>query len=149
MGQVNDKILTAVILMERIFPRLNVNNRAPISRARLRSIDQSIAMVLEKLNEDCKQSLIITPLIEIMQLIDNLEHDDNFIETDAETKELIIDRMDSALDELYLFAGKFYMDHEFTWALTQSETLRAIVDACISKGFYFGVDNELRAEGVI
>ena len=41
------------------------------------------------------------------------------------------------------------MTHEFTWSLTKTDILRHVVDECIERGYYFGVDDDLRAEGLI
>ncbi len=149
MAQVNDKVLSAVILMQRVTPRLHPNDRETIKRQQLTGIQQTITMILQQLYDDCKKPLVLTPLMEVVELINNLLSDDNFVETDAETKTLIVDRVDKSTQELYLFAGQFYMDHEFTWTLSKSDVLRAIVNSCIDQGFYFGVDVELKNEGVI
>ena len=127
MAQVNDKVLSAVILMQRVTPRLHPNDRETIKRQQLTGIQQTITMILQQLYDDCKKPLVLTPLMEVVELINNLLSDDNFVETDAETKTLIVDRVDKSTQELYLFAGQFYID----------------------QGFYFGVDVELKNEGVI
>lgn len=149
MAQVNDKVLSAVILMQRVIPRLNANDRSTIKRQQLLSIQQSITMALKQLYEDCKKPLVLTPLMEVVELINNVTSDESFVETDAETKSLIVDRVSNSMQQLYLFAGQFYMDNEFTWTLTKSDVLRTIVNNCIDLGFYFGEDDKLRQEGLI
>ena len=149
MGQVNDKVLSAVILMQRAIPRLNANDRSTIKRQQLLSIQQSITMALQQLYNDCKQPLVLTPLMEVVELITNVTSDETFVETDAETKALIVDRVNKSMQQLYLFAGHFYMENEFTWNLAKSDVLRSIVNNCIESGYYFGEDDVLRKEGVL
>lgn len=149
MGQVNDKVLSAVILMQRVIPRLNANDRSTIKRQQLLSIQQSITMALQQLYADCTKPLVLTPLMEVVELISNVTSDDTFVETDAETKALMVDRVSNSMQQLYLFAGRFYMENEFTWTLAKSDVLRSIVNNCIDLGFYFGEDEKLRKEGVI
>ena len=72
-----------------------------------------------------------------------------FVETDAETKGLIVDRMENAYEQLCLFAGKFYMSNDFEFTFTKVDILREIVDTCIRLGYYFGYDKILREEGAI
>lgn len=144
MAEVNDKILSAVVLLQRVIPRLKANDRSTISRQHLMHIQQTISMVLQQILNDCTQPLVLTPLMEIVQLIEDVTADESFVETDAETKQLIVDRANNAMAQLYLFAGKFYMDHEFTWTLTKTDVLRTIVDACMDLGFYFGYDKDIK-----
>lgn len=151
MGQVvNDKVLSAVILMQRVIPRLNANDRSTIKRNQLLSIQQTISMVLQQLVSDAgDKPLLLTPLMEVVELISDVTTEETFVETDAETKALIVNRIAQAMQHLYLFAGQFYMTHDFTWTLTKSDVLRSIVDNCIELGFYFGYDKKLKEEGVI
>lgn len=148
MSQLNDTILSSIILMERIIPRLNGNSRETIKRQKLKQIDETLSLVLQYLNGEAGV-LILTPIMEVVQLIDNVTADDSFVETDAETKELIISRLTNALTQMYLFAGKYYMDHEFTYSITKTEVLRNIVNVCMDHNFYFGYDVQLRKEGAI
>lgn len=149
MSQENNTVLSAVVLMERVIPRLNASSRETISRKSLLSIDQSLTMVLRSLTGDCTDPRVLTPIMEAVTLIENVTSSDSFIETDDETKSIIVDKVQQALSELYLFAGKFYTTHEFTWSLTKTDILRHIVDACMDMGYYFGVDDKLREEGLI
>lgn len=149
MSKENNDVLTSVILMERVIPRLHANSREPISKQQLKQVVQSLSMVLRSLYNDCKEPLVLTPIMEVITLADSVMADDTFVETDNETKTIIVNKLDTAITELYIFAGKFYMTNEFTWTLTKTDALRHIVDACMDNGFYFGYDKTLQAEGVI
>lgn len=157
MGQTNNvtsnkdenEVLSAVILMERILPRLHANSRETIKRQQLKQIAQSLSMVLRTLTDYCREPLVLTPIMEVLTLIDSVTAEETFAETDMETKSLIVNRLDNALTQLSLFAGRFYMEHEFTWTLTKTDVLRHIVDTCMDNGFYFGYDKILQAEGAI
>lgn len=144
-----NEVLSAVILMERITPRIHANSREPISKQHLLQIQQSLSMVLRQLSEECKDPLILTPIMEVMTLIDSVTEDETFVETDAETKQLIVERLSDANSQLYLFAGKYYMNNSFTWSLSKFDVLKHIVDNCMDLGFYFGYDKILRAEGIL
>lgn len=148
MSQLNDTILSSIILMERVIPRLHGNSRETIKRQQLKQVDETLSLVLQYIKGDVN-ALVLTPIMEVVQLIDDVTADESFVETDAETKELIISRLSNALTQLYLFAGKYYMDHEFTWTMTKTNVLRNIVDVCMENGNYFGYDIQLRKEGVI
>lgn len=144
-----NEVLSATTLMERIMPRLDANSRAPISAQHLMQIQQSLSMVLKQLAVDCHEPLVLTPIMEVVNLIDSVTEDETFVETDAETKQIIVEKLSDALSQLYLFAGKYYMTHDFTWSLGRSDILRHIVDACMDLGYYFGYDAKLRAEGIL
>lgn len=144
-----NEVLSAVILMERVIPRLNANSREPISKQHLSQIQQSLSMVLRQLSEECKDPLILTPIMEVMTLIDSVTEDETFVETDAETKALIVSRLADASSQLYLFAGKYYMKNDFTWTLSKFDVLKHIIDNCMELGFYFGYDKELRVQGIL
>lgn len=145
----SNDILTAINLIERIMPRLHADSRETIRRSQLNQVSQSLTMALRFITKYCSEPLVLTPIMEVVTLIENVTTDDTFVETDVETKELIVKRLNSALVQLYLFAGKFYMTNEFEWSLTLTDVLRHIVDACLNNGFYFGYDTQLRAEGLI
>lgn len=148
MNDVNE-VLTSVTLMQRIIPRLHGNTRETIRATQLNQISQSLVILIRTLKSHCTEPLILTPIMEVMTLIDTITQDDNFIETDDETKKILVDKLTQALDHLYVFAGKFYMTHDFTWAMTKTGVLRDIVDNCMESGFYFGYDKKLQEEGLI
>lgn len=145
----NNCVITAVNILERVLPRLHYSSRETIKRSQLIQIEQTLTIALKSLHEVCKEPLILTPLMESINLIDTLKKDNNFIETDKETKEILNDRVNSALGQLYLFAGKFYMENDFTFSIGKTDVLINIVDYCINAGYYFGYDKELREKGLI
>lgn len=150
VNQENNEIISAVNMMERLLPRLKEDSRETIKRAHLGQIKVNIMMILKLLNNNgCNNLMLLTPLMEVANLIETLMKDDNFIETDEDTKYLIVDRMRPAMVEMYIFAGKFYMEHHFEFVPTQMSILINIVEACINNGFYFGYDEKLKAEGLI
>ena len=149
MMETKDEVLGAVVLMERLIPRLNPNTRETLRRNNLTQVQSTLNIILQQVRNDCREPLILTPIMEVITLIDNVMSDETFVETDAETKHLMVDRLDSALNQLYLFAGKYYMKNQFTWSLTKTDVLRHIVDCCMNNGFYFDYDKILRAEGVL
>lgn len=149
MSKVNNEVLTAVILMERLIPRLHANSRETIKRSSLKQIEQSLTMVLKALSDNCSDPLVLTPIMEVVELIDTVTTEVSFAETDNETKQLIVDRLTTALNNMYIFAGKFYINNEFEYNIGKMDVLRNIVDTCINAGFYFGYDTKLRQEGAL
>lgn len=146
----DDNVISAVTLMERIVPRLSANSRETISRQRLSQISSSLQIVLELLTaQECREPLILTPIMEVITLIDGVMEEQAFVETDNDTKEIIVNKVMTALQHLYMFAGVYYMTHEFTYTMSKTDVLRNIVDACVANGFYFGVDKQLREEGIL
>ena len=144
-----NELITGVVLLQRVMPRLYANSRETIKKSSLIQINQSISLVMKNIKDYCKEPLVLTPLMEVVTLINTITADSTFVETDNETKILMIDRITNAYDQLCLFAGKFYMTHDFTWMLSKTDVLRDIVDKCMSMGFYFGYDKVLREEGLI
>jgi hypothetical protein len=41
------------------------------------------------------------------------------------------------------------MTNEFSFSLGTADILKRIVDGCLNNNFYFGIDEQLRREGVI
>ena len=149
MSEVKDGVLGSVVLIERLMPRLKPNTRDTLKRSNLAQVSDTVGIILQQLKDDCNEPTILTPLLEVVKLIDTLTAEDTFIETDAESKHLIVDRIQNATEQLYLFAGKFYMEYEFTYSMTKVPVLTHIVDCCMANGYYFGYDKVLRAEGAI
>lgn len=145
----NNDILLGVILLEKILPQLKRNTREPIRRNTLISIQRSIDLCLGKIYPYCSEVMIMTPLMEVRELIATITEQQSFTETDIETKNEICQRIVQALSSLYLFAGKFYMTNEFSFSLGMSDVLRRIVDNCMTNNFYFGYDKILEEEGAI
>ncbi len=73
----------------------------------------------------------------------HLKEQPTFVETDMESKQIIINELSKALNELYKFAGKYYTTNHFTYNLGKEDILRSIVDACINQGYYFGYDKNI------
>lgn len=145
MAQENNEVLSALIVFDRIMPRLNITTRETIKRQRLTQIQESLVMILKLLKGKCSNTLITVPIAEVSELIDTLNSDPAFIETDDESKQIIINKLQSALSQLYLFAGQFYMVNEFTFSPTKAEVLQKVIDNCIAMGYYFGYDAKILA----
>lgn len=144
-----NEILTTVTLIRRLYPRLHINSRETIRKTQLLQIKQSLSIALHTMKDYCQKTIILTPIMEVIGLIETLVADGTFVETDAETKSLIIERIDSAYVQLCLFAGEFYTKHDFTWNVQKDEILRDIVYTCLDMGYYFGYDKKLMEEGLI
>lgn len=145
----NKDVLIAVSLLERVLALTKENTRETVKKVTLNTIKKNLETVLVKVIPYTKDATITTPIMEMLELIKIIEQDSTFVETDNETKETLVWKTKAALGPLYVFAGKFYMEHEFPFSLGVADMLKRIVDACIINDFYFGIDEELRREGSI
>lgn len=138
----DNSVLSAVIMLERIIQRLNFDSRDTISIADLKSTSDQLGQVLKQL-KNCKDVMIMTPIVEVITLIEETLKTGGVIESDAAMKQILADKLTEAMHHLYLFAGKFYIENNFTWAMTKTFVLRNIVDTCVANGIYFGFDKEV------
>lgn len=140
MGVTNDNVITAITLLERLEPILNANSRATINVRHLTEIHGRLTMVLQLINPVAKDVMILTPLANTVKLIEALKNEPGFVETSQDVKNIICEKIQDALNSLYLFAGKYYMENHFTYTPGKVSSLRNIVDHCIKNGFYFGME---------
>lgn len=133
----DNNVISAITLMERLDPLLHRADRAPISLHHLEQIEDKLQHALRVMNGIVTQPLIITPIAEVLTLIKTIKEEKNFVETNSETKEIICDKLDTSLTNLYLFAGRYYETHEFDYTFGKHATLQRIVDACVQSGYYF------------
>lgn len=136
----NNNVITAITLIEHVKPLLHYRDRAPIQLRHLVQIQQRLVTALELIRDDIKSPLITVPLGEVITLVDVLQNERNFIETTAEIKETICTHIFSALDQLYLAAGKFYEKNEFDYSPGLDPILQGIVNTNIENGYYFGLE---------
>lgn len=136
----DNSVLTALALLERVEPQLNIDTRCQIDRNSLVAIQHYILEVLSKIvKKGLKNHLIQTNLIQVDALITEILLDDNFEMTDLNTKELLAEKTLHALNLLYVEAGMYYdTEHEFNYTMRLNALLQRIVDRCISQGYYFG-----------
>lgn len=136
----NNNVITAITLIEHVKPLLHYRDRAPIQLRHLVQIQQRLVTALELIRDDIKSPLVTVPLGEVITLVDVLQNERNFIETTAEIKETICSHIFSALDQLYLAAGKFYEKNEFDYSPGLDPILQGIVNTNIENGYYFGLE---------
>ncbi len=139
----NNNVITAITLIERVKPLLHYRDRAPISVRHLSQIQQRLVTALELLNGNITSPLVTIPLGEVITLITTLKEDRGFVETSAEVKKSICEGILDSLDELYVLAGKFYEEHEFDYSIGLDSILQEIVDRNISRGYYFGMEEQV------
>lgn len=141
MAVTNDNVIIAITLLERLEPLLNANNRATINVRHLSEIHDRLTMVLQLINPVTEDVMILTPLATTVQLISTLKNEVGFVETSQDVKQIICEKISDALNNLYLFAGKYYIENHFTYSSGRVSTLKNIVDRCILNGFYFGMED--------
>ena len=145
----NNDMLMGIALMERIVPLLNENTRVSIRRDTCLSIGRNLELCLGKIINYTKDNLILMPIVEASELIKTIVDEEGFTETSAECKAILIDKIHMGLNGLYLFAGKWYMNHDFDYTPGIAQIVVRIVDSCINQGYYFNYDAQLQAEGKI
>lgn len=135
----NNDVLSAVALMEGTYPMLNENNRAQISRSVMEVLSKHISMVIERIKDKGNQFQMISfKLVGLKDLIMRLLSDNDFSDTDEETKKSIIDSFKYAQESLYMAAGRYYEGHDFDFAVGMDELVQRIIIRCINGGYYFG-----------
>lgn len=141
--EIDNEVLSAVMLIERVGPKMRSTSREPIRRPALMQIKDQYLRVLGIISSKCSDMLLLTPIAESVKLIESILEDNSYIETDSDTKDILTDKYSTILQRVYLFAGKYYMDHEFEYNLSKDVLITNIVDSCVANGFYFGFDNEV------
>lgn len=141
MAKTDDNVIIAITLLERLEPLLNADNRATINVRHLTEIHDRLTMVLQLINPVTNDVMILTPLAATVKLISALKSESGFVETSQDVKNIICTKIKDATNALYLFAGKYYMDTNFTYTPGRVSSLRNIVDHCIANGFYFGMED--------
>lgn len=140
--ETNDDVLTIVIMLKRMLPRLHGSSREQISKTHLTQVQTQLGIILELLTKNKINSSLIMPLAESSELIDSVINVPDFVETDDDTKSILVDKITMAYQSLKVFAGTFYTTHKFNYNLNKFDMLAEIVDTCISSGNYFGYDKE-------
>ena len=142
MAVTNDNVIIAITLLERLEPLLHTDDRATIDLKHLLEIHDRLTMVLQCIRPVTEDVLILTPIASTIQLISTLKQEAGFIETSQDVKDIICTKIEDALNRLYLFAGKYYMENHFTYNQGKKVTLQRIVDRCLLNGFYFGMEEK-------
>ena len=145
----NNDVLICVALMERVLPMLKENTRETIKKSSLEQVNRNLENALSKLVPYCKDAVILTPIMEMIELISVIKQDETFVETDNETKKVLGLKTKAALSGLYVFAGKFYITNEFNYSMGLDDLLKRIIEVCMSSEFYFGYDELLRSQGQV
>lgn len=136
----DNSVLIALAILERVEPQLNAETRSQIDRNSLIAIQHYIMQAQQKLmGVELKHFEIKSNLAEADNLIIEMLADDAFKMTDIATKELIVSKIETALNLLYVDAGMYYdTEHEFKFSIGLNPLLQRIVNRCIAKGYYFG-----------
>lgn len=141
MAVIDNSLLMALAMIERIEPQLKLEHRDQISKANLSFIDQSLSQAVEKISKaNCDTYSILSNLISALELIKILLEDETFDYTDSNTKEILGDKIMTSLQDLYLVVGKYYTNHEFNYNVRMEPLLQRIVDKCLERGYYFGIN---------
>ena len=138
--EVNNNVITAITLIERLKPLCHARDRQPISARNVKQIQDRIGLALQLIGPVMTNGLVLSSLGDLTTLIDVMLEDKTFVETNEESKSIINDKIDTALGQLYLFAGKYYETHEFEFDLGLTDVLCRIVDYNIDNGYYFHME---------
>lgn len=137
MENQND-VLLALKLCEVAYSRIKDGKRDQLARGDLSIMKQAIAGAMQKLPNDFDMYVLL-PLSAIAECLNRLIADDCEV-VDNETKNRLADELVKLLDTMYVSAGKYYTTHEFEYNSKMEVTLRSLVDNCVDKGYYFGMD---------
>lgn len=136
----DNSIIEAVALMEHIRGSIHVNERVQLNRTELEEIKRLLSQTLNKIashGDDFSQANF--HILGTHDLLTEMLKDEDFDQTDTDTKCLIYDHISTATDELYLRAGRYYCkDNEFDYYLGLDALLQRIIKASVKAGFFFG-----------
>jgi len=143
----NNSYLKALMLLKRTKPLLMYERRDQIRRAGLLTVQQMLLRALEQLNrvEGRESNLLINGnILGILNIIDMLLENPEYMSTDTETKELLNGKLTECLGEMYVDVGRYYMEHDFDMEADQLDyVLQEVIDTCIQLGYYFDEDKRI------
>lgn len=146
----NNSYLKAFMLVKRTKPLLLGGKRAQVRRSGIMAIQQTMSRAWEQLQkaEGRKNNMfIVGNMVGILEIVKALLQDENYVETDTETKELLLKKLDECIDAMYPDVAEYYMTHDFDPEADPVENvLQDIIDTCICRGYYFGEDKLIEEE---
>ena len=148
----NNSYLKAFMLVRRTRPLLLADKRAQIRRSGLTAIQQTMGKAVEQLQkaEGRKNNILVMGnLVGVVEVVETLLQNSEYVETDTETKDLLLKKVDACIDAMYIDIAEYYMTHDFDIEADQlDKVLQDIIDTCISRGYYFRED-ELIEKGEV
>lgn len=144
---INNGPLVALAYLKMVEPAMQFNKRAQLDRTKVLSGKDLIATAMDKITEanlDCFFTL--SYLQSAVDCMDNALSDKTFVETDTEFKNIIVEKVNSAIHSLYVPVGRYYCENEFNFQEKMIPILKEIVDHCIAEKEYFGYEKEIREE---
>lgn len=141
--QGNNSYLKAFMLIRRMRPLLMPGKRGQISRASLMTLRQGVSCALEQFQRlDEKPSVVVYgSAVGVIEVIEVLLSEETCTETDTESKEVLLSKLDTCIEAMYMDIAKYYMNHDFDLDADPLDTvLQDIIDTCIERGYYFGED---------
>lgn len=134
----NNGLLISLALLERTEPYLKVDKREQLDRLNLDMIRVNVSKALEYIADAKLDDIYITgPLLSAVECIEVLLENNSFIETDLETKDIITEKITTALDKMYVAVGKYYTHRNFDYNVRLYPMLKRVVDECIRNEYYF------------
>lgn len=136
----NNNLLIGLALLERLESQLKPDSREQLTKESLNLVLRTIEQALEKINnvELRNSTIILGNLISIGDLIKELTSDDDFVQTDVVTKDIICEKYAEALDDLYVQTGDYYTTRDFDYNLRLEPILVRVIKRCVRGGNYFG-----------
>lgn len=137
MENQND-VLLALKLCEVAYSRLKDGKRDQLTQGDISIIQQAVSGAMQKLPNDFDMYVLL-PLSVVSDCLNKFITDGCAV-VDNETKNRLAEEMVKLLNTMYVSVGKYYMTHEFVYSSKLEQALRSLVDNCIDRGFYFGLD---------
>ena len=137
----DNDVIQSVALLEHVKGSLHADSRSQLSRTELTEIQRLLGQVLNKLVGKGEEfGNIKIELLSVHDLIAQILQDEDVDTTDTDTKNMIAGPINSAMEALYIKAGKYYyQDNEFEYYLGLDDLLQRIIRVCVKSGFFFGV----------
>lgn len=121
---------------------LKADTREQLSRVNLISIKMYVVNAREKMVEQRVRDTYTAgvELRNAVEVIDTMLADSSFKETDTDTKEFIVSKIQSATRQIYKVCGVYYTTNDFDYSPGITNLLNKIIDECLRQGYYFGIE---------
>lgn len=139
----NNGPLIALAFLKRVEPAIKLDKRAQLDRTGVTEAKDCIVNAMNRLdNAGIRDFYIMAYLNSAVEYIESVLEDETFVETDTVFKKVVMDKINEAINLLYVPIGTYYMDNEFVFKDAMRPILNELIDNCISRGMYFGYDKQ-------
>lgn len=138
MNDPRSNLLVCCNILARIETLLEMGTRIQISRESLISIGEYLTKAVKYIDGSIdvftSQLMIFGKCIES---IDALSEDNQFLATNNDTKNYLVDKLYPTIIEFKVNIGKYLLEREFEYSPAMDNIIKNIIDTCLENGYYF------------